>query len=57
MWIRCCARPPGAGRWAEAVGYYDQAARLSPQFSFAQANRALALYQAGEDDRAIKEMR
>lgn len=39
------------------MDYYDKAAKLSPQFSFALANRALALYQAGEDERAIREMR
>lgn len=47
----------GAGRWGEAVGYYDRAYKLSPQFAFAGANRALALYQAGEEGRAVKEMR
>lgn len=35
----------GLGRYDEAIGYYETAARLSPGFSFATANAALAKYQ------------
>jgi tetratricopeptide (TPR) repeat protein len=47
----------GSGDWAAAAEYYGRAAQLAPAFSFAQANRALALYQLGQDNKAIKEMR
>lgn len=47
----------GTGDWGEAAEYYGRAAQLAPAFSFALANRALALYQLGQDNRAIKEMR
>lgn len=47
----------GSGDWAAAAEYYGRAAQLAPAFSFAQANRALALYQLGQDNKSIKEMR
>lgn len=48
----------GKGDWAQAEKYYLRAAQLAPQFSFAAANRALALFQLGKNDTvAIKEMR
>jgi len=40
----------GMGDYEHAVEFYGKAARLSPQFSFAAANRAIALYQIGKDD-------
>jgi tetratricopeptide (TPR) repeat protein len=44
----------GAGRWGDAVEYYGKAAALAPTFSFAAANRALALYQLGQREPAIR---
>lgn len=44
----------GLGRWDEAVQYYSKAYQISPEFSFAAANRALALYQVGQADQAIR---
>jgi tetratricopeptide (TPR) repeat protein len=46
----------GLGRWKEAAGYFEKAIKLAPQFSFAAANRALALYEAGEVGTAVREM-
>ncbi len=47
----------GLGQWKEAATCYGTAARLAPEFSFAAANKALALYQLGETDTAVREMR
>lgn len=47
----------GLGDWAAAAENYGRATQLAPAFAFAQENRALALYQLGQDNRAIKEMR
>ena len=47
----------GLGKWAEAADYYGRAARLAPSFSFASANRTLALYQLGQTSEAVREMR
>lgn len=47
----------GQGDWAEAARCYGRAAALAPAFSFAAANEALALYQLGQDNMAIKQMR
>ncbi|PSC75669.1 TPR repeat-containing [Micractinium conductrix] len=47
----------GAGDWAAAAEYYGKATQLAPAFAFARGNRALALYQLGQDNAAIKEMR
>ncbi|KAK9817700.1 hypothetical protein WJX72_000888 [[Myrmecia] bisecta] len=47
----------GLGRWKEAVEYYGKAAVLAPAFSFAVANRALAMYQLGQTNESIREMR
>lgn len=47
----------GLGRWKDAEQYYGRAASLAPSFSFAAANRALALYQLGETEASIREMR
>jgi hypothetical protein len=52
-----CLCPPcsaGMGRWDQAVQYYTQASQLAPEFSFAAANRALALYQSGSQEPAIR---
>ncbi|GFH25619.1 TPR_REGION domain-containing protein [Haematococcus lacustris] len=47
----------GMGQWQEALAYYSKAVELAPGFSFASANRALALYQLGQAEQAIREMR
>ncbi|KAL6785608.1 hypothetical protein ACKKBF_B00945 [Auxenochlorella protothecoides x Auxenochlorella symbiontica] len=47
----------GAGRYAEALAYYDGAVQLAPAFSFAAANKALALYQLEQDELSLHEMR
>lgn len=41
----------GLGRWDEAVGYYGRAVQLAPDFAFAAANKAIAVYQSGENMR------
>lgn len=46
-----------ACRWEDAVQYYSRAISLAPSFSFAVANRALAMYQLGRSNEAIKEYR
>ena len=45
------------GRWAAAAEYFGKAASISPQFSFAAANRCLALFADGQVNVAIREMR
>ena len=45
------------GRYEEAVAQYSRAVQLAPAFSFAAANRTLALYAAGRTDEAMREMR
>ena len=47
----------GLGRWDEAIGYYEKAARIAPGFSFASANLALAKFQLGRRNEAIKSFR
>lgn len=48
----------GIGDFDDAVKYYDQACNLSPQFAFAAANKAIALFASGRNDReAIREMK
>lgn len=52
----------GLQRWGDAAEFYGKAATLSPAFSFAAANKALATYQLGEKDpkntdEALREMR
>lgn len=37
----------GKQDWKKAAEYYSRAALLAPEFSFATANKALALYQTG----------
>lgn len=45
------------GEWLEAAECYGRAVRIAPEFSFAAGNRALALYQLGDTQEAIREMR
>ncbi len=45
------------GRYDEAVAQYTRAVQLAPAFSFAAANRTLAMYAAGRTDEAMREMR
>jgi len=47
----------GMGNWAEAAEFFGRGAALSPTFSFASANRAVALFQTGQTDAAVREMR
>ncbi len=47
----------GMGDYEGAVGYFTKATQLAPQFSFAAANLALAQYQIGKRNEAIKAMR
>eukprot|EP00954_Amorphochlora_amoebiformis_P027231 1384233-Amorphochlora_amoeboformis.AAC.1 len=44
-------------RYREAVEYYGKAAELAPEFSFAQANQAVALYATGDKNGAARKMR
>lgn len=46
-----------AGRYGEAEPAYARAMVLAPNFSFAAANRAAALYQLGRDADAAREWR
>jgi tetratricopeptide (TPR) repeat protein len=48
---------PGMGNWDDARFNYDRAAQLAPNFSFAAANLALADYELGYKNDAIKSMR
>lgn len=45
------------GKYTEAVSQYTRAIQLAPAFSFAAANKTLALYAAGQTDQAMREMR
>jgi hypothetical protein len=36
---------------------FGKAASLAPEFAFASGNQALALFQLGETDRAVRQMR
>jgi hypothetical protein len=42
---------------AESAEFYGKAVELAPAFSFAAANRALALYQLGNTNESMREMR
>ncbi len=44
-------------KWTESAGYYQKAMQLAPAFSFAGANRTLALYAGGQTNEAMREMR
>ena len=43
------------GQWDKAIGDYDEAIRLKPDFAFALNNRGNAYYGKGHFDRAIKD--
>jgi tetratricopeptide (TPR) repeat protein len=45
------------GKYEAAVEYFGRAAALSPQFSFATANRCVAMFAAGRVNEALREMR
>lgn len=45
------------GKFDEAANYYQRAIQLAPAFSFAIANRSLALYAGGKTNEAMREMR
>mmetsp|Transcript_10578 Transcript_10578/g.15784 ORF Transcript_10578/g.15784 Transcript_10578/m.15784 type:complete len:129 (+) Transcript_10578:651-1037(+) len=47
----------GLERYDKAVQYYSQAVALAPEFSFAQANRAVAMYASGDKSGATRQMR
>jgi tetratricopeptide (TPR) repeat protein len=47
----------GLGKWRDAVDCFGRAASLAPSFSFAAANQALALWQAGDRTEAERRMR
>ncbi|KAF8066180.1 ULP1A [Scenedesmus sp. PABB004] len=47
----------GMQDWAEAERCFGRAAALAPNFSFASANRSLALFQLGRRDEATRQMR
>ena len=42
----------GLGNWEKAIADYRTAADLAPNFAFARANYAIALYQDGQTDEA-----
>jgi tetratricopeptide (TPR) repeat protein len=47
----------GMGDWSGAIADYQTATELMPTLSIAQANHALAVYQNGATQEAIREMR
>jgi tetratricopeptide (TPR) repeat protein len=47
----------GMGNYGEAADYFARAAALSPVFSFASANRCVALFAAGRVNESMREMR
>ena len=47
----------GLGEWEAAIADYKKSAEIAPNFAFARANYALALYETGQTDKAIREMR
>lgn len=47
----------GMQNYDAAVDYFGKAAALSPQFSFASANRCVALFAAGRVNESMREMR
>ena len=47
----------GVGDWEAASEHYGRAAKIAPQFAFASANKALADYQLGRDDDALRTIR
>jgi tetratricopeptide (TPR) repeat protein len=47
----------GRGDWPEAKKYFYRATELDPGFAFARANYALAIYQLGETEEAIRTLK
>lgn len=47
----------GMKNWSEAEQCFGRAAQLAPAFSFAAANKTLAMFQLGKREQAIREMR
>ncbi|KAL3137372.1 hypothetical protein ABBQ32_006901 [Trebouxia sp. C0010 RCD-2024] len=47
----------GLGRWHDAAEFYGKAAALAPEFAFSAANKAVALFQLGETNESMREMR
>jgi predicted Zn-dependent protease len=47
----------GLGNYDAAAGYFARAVALSPAFSFAAANRCVALFAAGKVNESMREMR
>eukprot|EP00210_Caulerpa_lentillifera_P004858 g4638.t1 len=47
----------GKGEWSISAKYYGRAASLAPEFAFASANEALALYQTGDEEEALRLIR
>ena len=45
------------GNWDVAIADFQKAAELAPQYAFARANYALAQYQIGQTDEAVRTMR
>lgn len=45
------------GRWDVAEKCFGKAASLAPEFAFAAGNHALALFQLGKTDEAVRQMR
>jgi tetratricopeptide (TPR) repeat protein len=44
----------GLQRWGDAVECFDKAIGLSRDYSFAAANKALAMFQLGQREEAIR---
>ena len=47
----------GLGEWEAAVADYKKASELVPDYAFARANYALALYQLGDKSQAVRNMK
>jgi predicted Zn-dependent protease len=47
----------GMQKYKNAVEYFGKAAALAPQFSFATANRCVAMFAAGSVNDSMREMR
>ena len=47
----------GLGRWKDAAEFYGKAASLAPEFAFPAANKAVAMFQLGETNESMREMR
>ena len=47
----------GLARWRDAANFYGKAASLAPEFAFSAANKAVVMFQLGETDESMREMR